>query len=183
MLENHDDGKQLRMAMKAFEEDFQTHDSFNGMLRVLVSRPPPAATTDIKVAVRCAMALNLLRKGSRVGAIRLFSELDWQGQDSGDFRNKLGLLGFVAIWKTLNHFIANDDRWVSDAGESVDKAAGMLRVWIGGKNMPRRTGVQKEDCKRVIDFCNSLQKKLAGLSDDMDDGYASGGTDERKPAA
>lgn len=181
MLENHDDGKQLRMAMKALEEDAQSRDPSIGMPRALESRPSPAATPDIKIAVRCAMALNLLRNGSRDGAIRLFSELDWQEKDSGDIRNKLGLLGFVAIWKTLNHFIANDDRWVSDAGESVDKAAGMLRVWIGGKNMPKKAGVQKEDCKRVIDFCNSLQKKLAGLSDDMDDGYASGCVDERKP--
>lgn len=180
MLEDKDDGTTLRAALKAFEEDIQPHEPTpNGVPRIMVSRPhaPTAVTTDIKIAVRCAMALNLLRNSSRAGAIRLFSELDWQGQESGDVKNKLGLLGFVAIWRTLNRFIASDDRWAVDAGESVDKAAGMLRVWIGGKNVSKRAGVHKDDCKRVIDYCNSLQKRLAGLSDDLDDGYASGGLD------
>ncbi|KAG0131624.1 hypothetical protein HOY82DRAFT_329097 [Tuber indicum] len=186
MLEDKDDGTTLRAALKAFEEDIQPHEPTpNSVPRIMVSRPhvPTAVTTDIKIAIRCAMALNLLRSGSRVGAIRLFSELDWRGRESADVKNKLGLLGFVAIWKTLNRLIANDVCWATDAGESVDKAAGMLRVWIGGKNVSKRAGVQKDDCKRVIDFCNSLQKRLAGLSDDLDDGYASGTLDsERKNA-
>jgi len=186
ILEDKDDGETLRAALKAFEEDIQPHEpARNGVPRIMVSRPhvPTAVTTDIKIAIRCAMALNLLRNSSRAGAIRLFSELDWQGQESGDVKNKLGLLGFVAIWKTLNQLIVNDNRWAADVGENVDKAAGILRVWIGGKNVSKRAGVQKDDCKRVIDFCNSLQKRLAGLSDDLDDGYASGSLDtERKKA-
>ncbi|RPA89468.1 hypothetical protein L873DRAFT_1721720 [Choiromyces venosus 120613-1] len=186
MLEDKDDGTTLRAALKAFEEDIQPHEpASNGVPKIMVSRPhaPAAVTTDIKIAVRCAMALNLLRNSSRAGAIRLFSELDWQRQESGDVKNKLGLLGFVAIWKTLNRFIASDDRWAADAGESVDKAAGMLRVWIGGKNVSKRAGVHRDDCKRVINFCNSMQKRLAGLSDDLDDGYASGGIDAEKKNA
>ncbi|PWW78281.1 hypothetical protein C7212DRAFT_296751 [Tuber magnatum] len=186
MLEDKGDSTALRAALKAFEEDIQPHEPTpSGVPRIMVSRPhvPTAITTDIKIAVRCAMAINLLRNSSRAGAIRLFSELDWRGQESGGVKNKLGLLGFVAIWKTLNRFIASDDRWAADAGESVDKAAGMLRVWIGGKNVSKRAGVHRDDCKRVIDFCTSLQKRLAGLSDDLDDGYASGGLDtERKNA-
>ncbi|CUS14116.1 unnamed protein product [Tuber aestivum] len=186
MLEDKDDGTVLRAALKAFEEDIQPHESTpGGVSRIPVSRPhvPTAITTDIKIAVRCAMALNLLRNSSRAGAIRLFSELDWQAQESGDIKSKLGLLGFAAIWRTLNRFIASDDRWAVDAGESVDKAAGVLRVWIGGKNVSKRAGVHKDDCKKVIDFCNSLQKRLAGLSDDLDDGYASGGLDTQRKNA
>ncbi|KAG0635913.1 hypothetical protein HOY80DRAFT_1003879 [Tuber brumale] len=186
MLEDKDDGTTLRAALKAFEEDVQPHEPTpNSVPRIMVSRPhvPTAVTTDIKIVIRCAMALNLLRNGSRAGAIRLFSGLDWQGRGSVDIKNKLGLLGFVAIWKTLNRLIASDVCWAADAGESVDKAAGMLRVWIGGKDVSKRAGVHKDDCKKVIDFCNSLQKRLAGLSDDLDDGYASGALDTEKKNA
>jgi hypothetical protein len=122
------------------------------------------------------MALALMKKGSCDQATRLFSDLDWRKQAN---KNGLGLLGFVAAWKTLTTFVSLDKDWANDAGESIDHAAAMLRIWIGDKKIPK-FGVSRGDCKRVIDFCNSLQRKLAGLEGDGDDGYVSGGVDVDK---
>ena len=96
--------------------------------------------------------------------------MDWRRQTG------LGLLGFVAAWKTLTMFVELDADWPTDAGDSVDKAAAMLRIWIGDKKIPK-SGVSTRDCKHVINFCNTLQKQLAGLGAEGDDGYVSGGVD------
>ncbi|KAL7269031.1 Clr6 histone deacetylase associated PHD protein-2 Cph2 [Rhizina undulata] len=187
VLDSDDEGKNLRTAFKIFEEDFKSHRRIEGQSAVPRNIITPintvvTSTTDIRVALRCAMTLALLKKGSRDEAMRLFSDLDWRRQATSSFstsanaRNNIGLLGFVACWKTLTYFIANDETWIKDSADSVDKAAAMLRIWIGDRKLRRKVGVGKDDCKKVIDFCNGLQKKVAGFVDEEgDDGYVSGG--------
>jgi hypothetical protein len=172
-LVNGDGRTYLTEALKIFEEDLESElNQKPGTARVSVTPINSAVTTttDIRVSLRCGMALALMRNGSRDEATRLFSDLDWQRQAD---KNGLGLLGFVAAWKTLTTFVNWDRDWAKDAGDSVDCAAAMLRIWIGDKKTPK-FGVSRSDCNRVIDFCNSLQKKLAGLEGDNDDGYVSG---------
>lgn len=186
VLTKHDGEKYLLEALKIFEEDFKSHDGQqSGSVPQTAATVTPlnsavTTTTDIRVALRCAMALTLVKKGSWDEAIRLFGDMDWQPQ-----KTDLGLLGFVAAWRTLTVLVGGPDtKWVTskDTGDSVDRAAAMLRIWIGDKKIPK-FGVSREDCKRVIDFCNSLQKRLAGLETDEDsgrdgdDGYVSGGTE------
>lgn len=174
--------KFLSEAIKIFEEDFKSHEQEvnqkpdTSRISVTPINSAVTTTTDICVALRCGMALALMKKGSCDQATRLFSDLDWRKQAN---KNGLGLLGFVAAWKTLTTFVSLDKDWASDAGESIDHAAAMLRIWIGDKKIPK-FGVSRGDCKRVIDFCNSLQRKLAGLEGDGDDGYVSGGVDVDK---
>lgn len=167
-------------ALKIFEDDFKSldDDSSYPTPNVAVNPSNAAVTTtpDIRVAIRCGMALALMKKGSREEATRLFSDLDWRRHSSGDFRAGLGLLGFVASWKTLTTFVKSDEHWAMDAGDSVEHAAAMLRVWIGNKKIPK-FGVSQKDCKHIINFCHALQKKLAGLDGEGDDGYVSGGPD------
>lgn len=180
ILDSDEEGKDLRLALMSFEEDLKAHED-TSVPRISATGPSVAAitTTDIRIAIRCAMALNLLSKGSREGATRLFSDFDWRRQTSSS-SSDIGLLGFVAIWKTLNAFVSSDEGWVKEAGESVDHVAAVLRIWIGDRKMrrsPRRVWIGKNDCNRIIDFCNGLQKRLAGLCEEggSDDGYVSGG--------
>lgn len=176
ILDTNKEGTDLRMALLGFEEDMKIQDKLSTSVFCISLNTPSAATTttDIHIAIRCAMALNLLSNGSRVGATRLFSDFDWRRQPSD-----IGLLGFVSIWKTLNAFVEGDEGWVKEAGESVDSVAAVLRIWIGDRKMrrgSRKIWVGKSDANRVIDFCNGLQKKLAGLVEESgsDDGYVSG---------
>lgn len=180
ILDSDKEGKDLRLALKSFEEDMKVRDdSCQSVPKISVTSPAVTATTDIKIAIRCAMALNLLANGRREGATRLFADFDWRkscNSSSEYVSSDLGLLGFAAIWKTLNAFVSSDENWVKEAGENVEGVAAVLRIWIGDrkKRGSRRAWVETSDCKRVIDFCTGLQKKLAGLEEGSDDGYVSG---------
>jgi len=176
VLVSEDGEKYLYEAIKIFDEDMKSREQVlsqkPGLPRVAVTPINTAFTTtaDIRVSLRCGMALALMRNGSHDQATRLFSDLDWQRQAD---RNCLGFLGFVAAWKTLTTFVHWDEDWATDAGESVRRAAAMLRIWVSDKRI-RKLDVSRADCVRVVDFCNKLQKKLAGLETDGDDGYVSG---------
>ena len=173
----------LSEAMKTLEDDWKSHERDinqkpDGGPHITVTpiNSLVTATTDIRVSLRCAMALALMRNGSRDQATRLFCDLNWKQKPN---KSGLGLLGFVAAWKSLNTFVGSDEKWASDAGDNVDRAAAMLRVWIGDKRIPK-FGVSRADCKRIIDYCNSLQKKLAGLEEEADDGYVSGSSEVKR---
>jgi len=162
-LQEDDADKHLYDAWKFFEDD-------------TVSNIAVTTTTDIRVALRCGMALALMKKGNVSEATRLFSDLDWRRQ--GTVASSMGMLGFVAVWTTLTTFVQQQD-WVSQAGESVDCAAAMLRIWMGDRKI-QKPGVARADCRRVIDVCNELQRKVAGMEPSCasgavkDDGYVSG---------
>ncbi|KAI5793203.1 hypothetical protein EDC01DRAFT_89639 [Geopyxis carbonaria] len=159
-------------AKRIFDEDTQTTPS--PAAPSLASINSAVTTTpDIRIALRCGLALTLMQQGSRTEATRLFAELDWRRQ-SGPGPDALGLLGFVAAWKTLTTFVASDAGWADAAPECVDRAAASLRIWIGDRRIPKAAGVARDDCKRIIGFCNALQRRLAGLDADGDDGYVSG---------
>lgn len=170
-------------AMKTLEDDWKSHESEINQkpdgphITVTPINSLVTTTTDIRVSLRCGMALALMRNGARDQATRLFCDLNWKQKAN---KNGLGLLGFVAAWKTLSTFVGRDVAWAGNAGDSVDRTAAMLRVWIGDKKIPK-FGVSRSDCKRIIDFCNSLQKRLAGLEGDGDDGYVSGGAEVKCP--
>jgi hypothetical protein len=168
--------KYLSEAMQIFEEDFRSHEreinakgGSPSMVPVTPLNSAVTTTNDIRIALRCSMALWLMKTGSRAEATRLFTALDWKQQQRYD---RLGLLGFVSAWKTVTMFTEWDADWAKDAGQAVDDAAGMMRLWIGDKRIPKFE-VTRTDCMRIIDFCCGLQKKLAGLGGDEDDGYVS----------
>jgi hypothetical protein len=181
ILDSDGEGKDLRMALMSFEDLRAPNSTSAGVPRISGTSVAATTKTDICIAVRCAVALNLLSNGSCKGATCLFSDFDWRRQTNSS-SSDIGLLGFVAIWKTLNAFVSSDDNWAKEAGESVDRVAAVLRIWIGSRKMrsPRRMWIGKSDCNRVIDFCNGLQRKLAGLCEEggNDDGYVSGGEDQ-----
>ena len=165
VLADEDKEQFLFRALQVFEEDRQS--------RQLPQHNAAVTTTvDIRVAIRCAMALALLKKGNVTEATRLFGDLDWR---AGDVAANFGLLGFVASWKTLTTFVGEDAEWAKDAGENVNRAAGMLRVWISDRKVGR-LGVANRDWRRVVDFCLGLQRKVAGMEavEGVDDGYVSG---------
>ncbi|KAI5797452.1 hypothetical protein DFH27DRAFT_562347 [Peziza echinospora] len=176
-------------------------------------------TADIKVALRCAMTLAMVKQGgeSRKCAVKLFCDLDWSlGQDvlapkesapssaaaaiavaanalrsgaatptphqtrpkkSSIAASQLGLLGFVVAWKTLT-VISNDPSLLADAQDTIEKAAGTLRRWIGSK-VAGDAGVETRVRMKLGNLCTSLAMKMAGMEayqGDLEDaGYVSGG--------
>ncbi|TGZ81596.1 hypothetical protein EX30DRAFT_249864 [Ascodesmis nigricans] len=165
----------LYAVTKLFEEDLKAQKTESSVSMSKMSPQNTAVTTtaDIRITIRCAMALALMKKGSQEEATRLFSDLDWRRPTCATA--SMGLLGFVAAWKTLTTFVSSESiDWANTAGEAVDRAAAKLRIWIGDKKT-LKLGVAKTDCKKIIDFCNGLQKQLAGIeANNTDDGYCSG---------
>src|SRR5690606_3107570 len=144
VLDHNSDGKDLQECLKIFQEDFKTEAEGKLQLveRVLAPKNTAVtATTDIRIALRSAMALNPRSQNtpaSRSAAIRLVSGLDWR-LDPGKCANPassrgrrfmmgLGLLGFVAGGTVMN-VVSADAELLMDSKETVEKGAGMLRQW------------------------------------------------------
>lgn len=175
VLSNTEPEQHLFTALQLFEEDFNAKEdetSSSASPKMTPTNTAVTTTGDIRIAIRCAMALALMKKGSHEEATRLIGDLDWRRPSC--VTASMGLLGFVAAWKTLTTFVSSESiDWINTAGESVDRAAAKLRIWIGDKKIPK-AGVAKADCKKIIDFCNGLQKQLAGIENSTgDDGYCS----------
>jgi len=183
------EGKDLHEALKIFEEDFKADES-QGKLELVerVLTPHNAAvtaTTDIRFALRAAMALTLLKQNTpdtHAAASRLFNELEWKldpvefaspaSSRQRRFMKGLGLLGFVSSWKVMNAFVAND-ALLMDTRETMEKGAGLLRQWCGMDVFAGNAGVSRKIRKRLVDSCVAVSKKIGGFHGE-DDGYVSG---------
>lgn len=191
------DDAALHRALQIYREDFAATEAAAARR----GRSPPVAcslivSTDIRVALRCAMVRALLAQGKRAESLRLFADLDWRR-----LQKELGLLGFVSTWRTLNAFVnrsrvpppsstttstttaaATTAAAAAEGEEAIEAAAAMLRLWIGNGKTARARGIAIDECRRVVEFCLDVQNRLAGFSrrdeDDAaadDDGYVSGG--------
>lgn len=184
------DGKDLHEALRIFEEDFKADES-QGKLELVERVLTPhnsavTATTDIRFALRTAMALTLVKQDTpetRAAASRLFNELEWSldadafsnnnSSRQRRFMNGLGLLGFVSSWKVVNVFAA-DESLSRDTKETMEKGAGVLRQWCGMDVFAGNAGVSKKTRKRLADGCLAIAMKIGGFQGE-DDGYVSGG--------
>ncbi|KAI9857204.1 MAG: hypothetical protein M1813_008566 [Trichoglossum hirsutum] len=137
----------------------------------LVARSAASVVTmaGIRVAVRCAMALVSLHHsaapdGGRPAAIKFLKDLspaggdDDRGSSASHLGTRIGLLGFVAAWKTLNVFAADEALQLA-AREVVEGVALGLRVWMGGER-GRRCGLGRAERTRIVDACLEVGKRV-----------------------
>ena len=77
------EAKDLQTLLKLFKDDFAAAERGSKTAygkRPVIQNRLVTVTADIKVALRCAMALTMIKQGSekaRKGGIRLFTDLDW----------------------------------------------------------------------------------------------------------
>ncbi|EKD12062.1 uncharacterized protein L3040_003158 [Drepanopeziza brunnea f. sp. 'multigermtubi'] len=118
-----------------------------------------AGLPDAKMALRCAMATAFIERfpapSNPVMASRIIRSISPS--------NTLTLLGFTAAFKLMER-INGHDLVAASCSQPLEKLAGDLRIWIGGKN--EITAVLDKEAKRdMIDTCSSILKRTVLLQD------------------
>ncbi|KAH7330400.1 hypothetical protein BKA65DRAFT_509341 [Rhexocercosporidium sp. MPI-PUGE-AT-0058] len=113
---------------------------------------------DIKMSLRCAMAIAHIERfpapSNPVTAHRIISTVS---------PVNLTLLGFTAAFKLMER-INGHDLVANSCSHTLEKLAGGLRIWIGGKNDD--IGVLDREVKKVmVDRCLSISRRIVGMQD------------------
>ncbi|CAL3970964.1 hypothetical protein PZA11_007349 [Diplocarpon coronariae] len=113
---------------------------------------------DVKMSLRCAMAIAHLERfaapANPEAACRIIKSLA---------PTNLTLLGFTAAFKLMER-INGHDLVAHSCTYSLEKLAGGLRIWIGGKS--EDTIALDKDVKRaMVDRCSSILKRIVGMQD------------------
>jgi hypothetical protein len=113
---------------------------------------------DIKMSLRCAMAIAHLERfpspACPEAAPRIIGTIS---------PVNLTLLGFTAAFKLMEKINGHDIIAVSCTG-SLEKLAGRLRIWIGGKD-GEKSGLDKEVKRAMVERCLDITKRIVGMED------------------
>ena len=126
--------------------------------RSITSPTPP----DLTLAIRCAMAIALLKRPEyEKAAIAISEQIRFS-------HNTLGLLGFTAMYNFLD--MAFQDKDVANKIRNVlENVAGTLKIWIGRKQS-EHSELEKEAMINVATLCVNVFNWLVGMSGDCSDG-------------
>jgi len=103
------EGKDLQTLLRIFKDDFAAAERVTtctwGEETGFQLHRMVTVTPDIKIALRCAMALTMIKQGSergRLGGMRLFSDFDWSMGQQGDFSTTPKAVNGSATSNTLS---------------------------------------------------------------------------------
>jgi hypothetical protein len=118
-----------------------------------------AGLLDIKMSLRCAMAIAHLERfpspANPVAAHRIIN---------GVVPTNLTLLGFTTAFKLMESIHGHDKVAVS-CTNALERLAGNLRIWVGGKD-GEKSGLDKEIKKEMVERCLSITKRIIGMEKD-----------------
>ncbi|KAE9377092.1 hypothetical protein N431DRAFT_462885 [Stipitochalara longipes BDJ] len=117
-----------------------------------------AGLPDIKLSLRCAMAIAHLERFAAPlipeAAPKIISTIH---------PINLTLLGFTAAFKLMEKINGHDivaEKCIS----ALERLAGRLRIWIGGKGC-ERSGLDKEVKREMVERCLAITKRIVGMED------------------
>ncbi|KAH6678336.1 hypothetical protein B0J14DRAFT_582472 [Halenospora varia] len=123
-----------------------------------------ARLPDIKMSLSCAMAIAHIERfpspANPVAAHQLIESI---------IPANLTLLGFTAAYKLMERISEHDKVTASCCG-SLEKLAGSLRIWVGGKD-GEKSGLDKEVKRDMVERCLGITKRVTGMEEDA--GYES----------
>ena len=124
-----------------------------------------AALPGIKMSLRCAMAIAHLERfpppGSPLGAHRIINRVMIPAN--------LTPLGFTASFKLMDK-INGHALVAGSCNRALERLAGGLRIWIGGKE-GEKSGLQMHVRKALVDRCLGVTRRVVGM--ERDAGYES----------
>ncbi|TVY42849.1 Sterol regulatory element-binding protein [Lachnellula subtilissima] len=128
-----------------------------------------AGLPDIKMSLRCAMAIAHLERfpapDNPTAAHPIINSV---------VPTNLTLLGFTAAFKLMESIQAHDMVAVS-CTNALEKLAGNLRIWVGGKD-GEQSGLDKDIRKEMVERCLGTTKRIIGMEKDA--GYETMSEDE-----
>ncbi|KAF4637776.1 hypothetical protein G7Y89_g295 [Cudoniella acicularis] len=131
---------------------------------LISTRTSIASLPDVKMSLSCAMAIAHIERfpspANPFAAHRLIDSI---------VPSNLTLLGFTAAYK-LMEAVDEHDKVSLSCCSSLEKLAGSLRIWIGGKD-GEKSGLEKEIKRDMVEKCLSITKRIIGMEEDA--GYES----------
>jgi len=118
-----------------------------------------ASLPDINMSLRCAMAIAHLERFSPpanpVAAHRLIKSV---------VPSNLTPLGFTASFRLMEQ-INGHEPVAADCSRSLERLAGTLRIWIGGKGS-ENSGLKNEVKRSLVERCLTVTKRIVGMEKD-----------------
>jgi hypothetical protein len=136
-----------------------TPDATLLMNATIVIAPLP----DLKIALDCCKAIALLEEAAPVRPEEAYRII------RGIQLSRLSLLGFTAALKLMST-LASRKEAATACVVPLEKLAGELRIWIGGK-MGQRSNLPRETKERIVKRCLNVTKHCIGMQKDA--GYES----------
>ena len=128
-----------------------------------------AGLPDIKMSLRCAMAIAHLERfpapDNPTAAHPIINSV---------VPTNLTLLGFTAAFKLMESIQAHD-MVAASCTNALEKLAGNLRIWVGGKD-GEQNGLDKDIRKEMVERCLGTTKRIIGMEKDA--GYETMSEDE-----
>jgi len=113
---------------------------------------------DIKMSLRCAMAIAHLERfpapANPEAAPRITSTVH---------PTQLTLLGFTAAFNLMEKINGHDVVAVN-CTNALERLAGSLRIWVGGRGC-ERSGLGKEVKRAMVERCLAISKRVVGMED------------------
>lgn len=136
---------------------------------LLIDSSLQASTPDLRLALRCAMAIAHLRRidntaGTTHQGLRLIDAIITPGVAS-----KMSLLGCTAAFQLMEQLYEHRDA-AKTFEQSLETLAGSLRLWMGG-SPGEDCGVTADIRGKVVDRCITITKNVVGMESDT--GYGS----------
>ncbi|KAJ4194008.1 Clr6 histone deacetylase associated PHD protein-2 Cph2 [Fusarium falciforme] len=128
-----------------------------------------ASTPDLRLALRCAMAIAHLRRvectpGTTHQGLRIIESIMTRGNAS-----QMSLLGCTAALQLMEELF--EHKVAAEMFQSsLERLSGGLRLWMGGAP-GEKCGVTSDVREKVVDRCLTITKSVVGM--DSDTGYGS----------
>ncbi|CAM1501947.1 Fc.00g039310.m01.CDS01 [Cosmosporella sp. VM-42] len=135
----------------------------------LIDTSLQASTPDLRLALRCAMAIAHLRRfestaGTPHSGLRIIDSIMTRGGAS-----QMSLLGCTAALQLIEELF--DHKTAAETfHSSLERLAGGLRLWMGGAP-GEKCGVHPDIRQKVVERCLSITKSVVGMESDT--GYGS----------
>ncbi|KAF4959318.1 hypothetical protein FGADI_1761 [Fusarium gaditjirri] len=128
-----------------------------------------ASTPDLRLALRCAMAIAHLRRvectpGSTHQGLRMIESIMTRGNAP-----QMSLIGCTATLKLMEELYEHKAA-AETFQASLERLSGGLRLWMGG-SPGEKCGVASDVREKVVSRCLAINKSMVGI--DSDTGYGS----------
>ncbi|KAF7544095.1 hypothetical protein G7046_g9859 [Stylonectria norvegica] len=162
-------GVNIASALQAMGTGTEKMDSLLATSVSIIDTSLQASTPDLRLALRCAMAIAHLRRiehtaGTPHQGLRIIDSIMKRGSTS-----HMSLLGCTAAFKLMEELFQHKIA-AETFQSSLERLAGGLRLWMGGAP-GEKCGVNPDVRQKVVDRCLTITKSVVGMESDT--GYGS----------
>lgn len=122
---------------------------------------PFAVSQDSRLGIRFSLIICYLARNMTGPAFQLLQKVEINKLES------IGLLGFIAMWKTLEEMY---DRKFTASRHKLEDLSAIARIWLGG-NIGSEEGLSLERLRFLVGESVGMSKFFGGFECELDEGY------------